>query len=281
MFCTSSRCVFLSGVLLLAGCAHRYHASGIVLSVNRPAGEVTISHRAIVGYMPAMSMPFRVSHPDDLSLVTPGARVRFDLNVTRAAARITKLRIDAGPAPDFELPKPRHVLATGDPVPDFTLIDEHERSTKLSGFRGRLTAIEFIYTRCPLPDVCPRLSANFALLQRRFGHDVALLSVTIDPEHDTPEILRDYARRWHADPAIWHFLTGDAESIRRLAGEFGLVYFAEEGSITHTSSTALIGPDGRLRGRLEGSSYTTKQLVDLVSSILLRSAGGSQPCDPP
>ena len=262
---------------------HRYHATGVVLSIDQAATEVTISHRVIPGYMPAMSMPFHVSHPADLTTVTPGARVRFDLSVHKTSTRITKLHVDAGAPPDFEVPRPAHALAIGDAVPDFSLLDEQGRPTRFSDFRGRLTAIEFIYTRCPLPDVCPRLSANFALLQKKFGRGIVLLSVTIDPEHDSPEVLLEYARRWHADPAIWHFLTGDARGVRKVAGSFGLAYFAEEGAITHTSSTALIGPDGRLRAKLEGSSYTVRQLEDLVSHLLtagpflLRSPEGSHP----
>jgi protein SCO1/2 len=256
--------------LVLMNCAHHYHATGIVLSVNRAASEVTISHRAIPHYMPAMSMPFHVSHPADLTPLAPGAQVRFDLSVHKTSTLITKLLVDSGPPPDFEIPRPEHALAIGDAVPDFSLVDEQGRPTRVADFRGRLTALDFIYTRCPLPDVCPRLSANFALLQKKFGHEIVLLSVTIDPDHDTPEVLREYARRWRADPAVWHFLTGDAGAVRKVAGNFGLAYFAEEGAITHTSATALIGPDGRLRARLQGSSYTTTQLQDLVSHLLGR-----------
>ena len=257
--------------LVCASCAHRYHASGIVLAVNRSAKEVTISHRAIANYMPAMAMPFHLSHPSDLGPVVPGAQVTFDLKVGKAAAQITKLRVDSGPPPDFKIDSPVHGLAIGERVPDFHLTDERGRATALADFRGRLIAIEFIYTRCPLPDVCPRLSANFALLQKRFGHDIVLLSVTIDPEHDTPEVMFEYARRWHADPEIWRFLTGDAATVRKVAGYFGLVYFAEEGAITHSVSTALIGADGHLLAQLQGSYYTVKQLEDLVSQLLLQS----------
>jgi protein SCO1/2 len=257
------RHALICSLVLLAGCAHRYHATGIVLAVNRAAGEVTISHREIPGYMPAMAMPFRVANPADLDPLVPGVRVRFDL---LRNARIGKVRIDSGPPPDFPLPQPEHVVAIGDPVPDFTLTDEQGRPTHLSDFRGKLIAIDFIYTRCPLPDVCPRLSANFALLQKTFGTRVVLLSITIDPDHDTPEVLREYAARWRADTTIWHFLTGPPEAIRKVGGNFGLVYFAEEGAITHTSATALVSPDGRLVARIEGSGHTVKQLIDLVGA---------------
>lgn len=163
------------------------------------------------------------------------------------------------------MPRLAKAIHVGEVVPDFELIDERGRPARLSDSRGRLSLIEFIYTRCPLPDVCPRLSANFALLQRKFGREVALLSITIDPEHDTPAVLQEYATRWRADTGTWRFLTGDPLEISRVAGMFGLAYFSEEGSITHTAVTAVIGRNGRLVAQLEGSSYTARQLTDLVA----------------
>ncbi len=124
----------------------------------------------------------------------------------------------------------------------------------------------FIYTRCPLPDVCPRLSANFAYLNKRV-HDVALLSITIDPQFDTPAVLAEYARRYGSDGERWRFLTGSIEQIREVAGRFGLIYWPEDGSITHTVATGIIGRDGRLAALVEGSSYRPEQLRDLVTSI--------------
>jgi protein SCO1/2 len=128
--------------------------------------------------------------------------------------------------------------------------------------------VDFIYTRCPLPDVCPRLSANFARLQKRFASLLALLSITLDPEYDTPIVLTEYAQRWRADPSTWLFLTGSAEEIRQTAGRFGVVYWPEEGTLTHTSSTAIIDRAGRLAALVEGSSFTSQQLIDLVQAQL-------------
>jgi protein SCO1/2 len=101
---------------------------------------------------------------------------------------------------------------------------------------------------------------------------MVLLSITLDPRYDTPAVLAEYAERWRADPRDWLFLTGSEEDVRRVAGQFGVVYWAEEGAITHTSSTAIIDRSGRLVALVEGSSFTSRQLMDLVQSKL--DAGG-------
>ena len=92
------------------------------------------------------------------------------------------------------------------------------------------------------------------------------MSVTIDPTYDTPDILAGYARRYGANPERWRFLTGPNEEIQRVAGMFGLVYWPEEGLITHTTATAVVGRDGRLKAVVEGMGFTADQLADLVAN---------------
>jgi protein SCO1/2 len=265
----------VAAVLLLSSCAKHYRVEGLVLSVDRAASTLVVSHGPIGDYMPAMAMPFHAADGRELNGLSPGARVRFDLKVGRqTAAR----RIQTQSAPGIEgvrIPVPPQKLAVGDPVPDFALTDQNNRPVRPSNFRGRVVVIDFIYTRCPLPDVCPRLSANFALLQRRFhgrlGSDLALLSITIDPHYDTPAVLAAYAQRWHADGEAWRFLTGPPDQMQQIAGYFGLVYWAEEGLITHTSATAILDREGRLAALVEGSSFRATQLADLVERFLARS----------
>jgi protein SCO1 len=252
----------------------------MVLRVNPEHQTLLVSHQPIARYMPAMTMPFHVKHLAEIAKVTPGARVQFDLIVTRNASFARNLRASPATAEglvedDGEkilLPSPPEKLIVGAPVPDFALTDESGRLIHLSGFHGRIIAINFIYTRCPLPDVCPRLSANFARVQKRFeprmGKDVVLLSVTIDPDYDTPEVLAKYAKIWKAAPAGWHFLTGDAREIARVAGHFGMIYWPEEGLLSHTSQTGIVARDGRLAAIVEGSSYAVNQLGDLIASQL-------------
>jgi protein SCO1/2 len=216
-------------------------------------------------------MPFHVAANEDLTGLTPGARVNFDLYVGKhqslarnLKARVTRLQgIDGKQIP---VATPSNKLAIGATVPDFTLTDQSGRATTLSQFGGRVVVIDFVYTRCPLPDVCPRLSANFAYLSKHLpSRDLELLSITIDPTWDRPEVLTEYARRWQADGETWRFLTGPVDRIGSIAGLFGLIYWPEEGSITHTVATAIIGRDGRLSALIEGSSHRPDQLLALVT----------------
>jgi protein SCO1/2 len=249
-------------------CARHYRAQGIVLSVDRQTQIVTISHRAIPGYMEAMAMPFHAEESQDLSRLTPGSRIAFQLKVTRRAATVRNIHVEQIAASDIPLPKPEGKISIGEALPDFTLTDQDGQLVTLSSFRGKPVAVDFIYTRCPLPNVCPMLSANFARLQKRFGGKITLLSITLDPQYDTPQVLTDYAQRWRADSHTWHFLTGSLDEIRKVAGHFGVIFWPEEGTITHTSSTAIVDSTGRLAATVEGSSYTSQQLIDLVQSLL-------------
>jgi protein SCO1/2 len=253
-----SKLAIIAQLAILGGCAKHYHADGMLLRADAVKQTVFISHRDIGGYMPAMAMEFHAKHVPDLA---PGARITFELAVKQGNAVVTHIASRGGVA-EFTTPTS---LAVGSPVPDFTLIDPREKLLSLSSLRGEVVALNFIYTRCPQPDVCPRLSADFARLQRRFGRSLKLLSITIDPRYDNPSVLDGYAKLWNADQESWHFLTGSESEIRAVASTFGLVYFAEDGSMTHSSRTAVIGRDGRLAGMVEGSAFAVSQLGDLIS----------------
>jgi len=256
----------VAAIVLLCSCARHYRAQGVVLAVDRGAQKVTISHRAIPGYMEAMAMPFAAESAQDLNQLTPGSRIQFELKITRKASTVRHIRVEQAATDDVPVPKAEGKIAVGEPMPDFTLTSQDGSAFHLSELRGQFVAVDFIYTRCPLPDVCPRLSANFARLQKRLGPRIALLSITLDPEFDTPAVLTEYARRWGADPRIWRFLTGPPDQVQKIAGQFGVVYWPEENAITHTSSTALIDGGGKLAALLEGSSFTSQQLLDLVEA---------------
>jgi protein SCO1/2 len=259
----------LSTLALLIGlplAAKTYAVDGIVVAVDPAARTMLVSHRAIGHYMPAMLMPFRAEKPAELAALHPGARILFDLSVTKTQALARNIRLSGGA--DAEISTPKEKLAIGANLPDFQLTDQNGHTVRAADLRGKVIAIDFIYTRCPLPDVCPRLSANFAMLQRRFhdraGQDLSLISVTVDPDFDTPAVLADYAHRWAAGPG-WRFLTGD---VAPLAAALGEIYWADEGSIGHNSTTSIFGRDGRLAALVEGSTYRPDQLAHLIARQL-------------
>jgi len=237
----------------------------MVLSVDPAAQTILVSHRAVEGVMPAMVMPFRVAKARSLTTLAPGARIEFNLR-GQAAHRIRV--VETRRTEDFEFPRSAEELKVGQPVPDFTLTDQAGRPFSLASQRGRVVLVNFLYTRCPLPEVCPRLAASFASLQRRFPtEDLMLVSITLDPTFDTPEVLARYAATMRARVDRWRFLTGDTGPVAR---RFGLVHWAEEGVIVHNSQTAVIDRQGRLAAMVEGSQYRLEQLTDLVRQTLAR-----------
>jgi len=252
---------------IAASAATTYRVEGVVVEVDRAQGIVVVSHKPIDGYMPAMMMPFRADPPAVLNTLKSGMRIAFELNGGGNKAR--KIRIlDNAPIADFKLPEPGNSLAIGAVVPDIPgLIDQQNRPIRFSDFRGQVLALQFIYTRCPLPDVCPRQIAQFAYLHRKSPGTV-LLTFTLDPTHDTPQVLKDYAQRWNAKDN-WRFVTATNEDkIKETGGLFGVIFWPEDGVITHTSATAVIGKDGKLKAVVQGSSHRTEQIADLIANQL-------------
>jgi protein SCO1/2 len=247
--------------------AKSYPVDGIVVALDPASRTMLVSHRPIAKYMAAMMMSFRVGDARQIAGLYPGARIQFDLVVDKDRSIARNVRKLVGG--DVEIPPPAEKLSIGEALPEFRLTDQEGRESGTAELRGKVVAIDFIYTRCPLPDVCPRLAANFAALQRRFpqamGRDLMLLSVTVDPEFDTPAVLADYARRWAADSRGWRFLTGD---VAKLAAQLGEVYWSDEGSIGHNSTTSIIGRDGRLAAVVEGSNWRIDQLEHLIAHEL-------------
>lgn len=255
---------------------------GLVIAVSpgEPGSHewiLVVSHRAVPGIMPAMAMPVRVRDASLLQGVVPGTVVNFDLVIRGAQSQARHVRLKRADnsfdqdGRKFRIETPREKLVPGRPPPAIALTDQRGRPFQWSNYTGRVVVVQFLYTRCPMPEVCPRLAATFAALQRRFsnrmGQDVALVSVTLDPLHDTPAELSRYATLWRAGDH-WRFLTGPEDRIRTTAASFGLTYWPEEGVITHTSTIGIVGRDGKLAALVEGLSFTAQQLGDLIAQQL-------------
>lgn len=263
--------------LALAGsaCATSHPARGLVLRVDPAASSMTVSHEEIPGFMDAMVMPFAVRDRKSLAQLRPGDRIAFRLRVRSSATWIDRLRLLSAGAADAGIlmtPAAPTLVKIGQPMPDFTLVDQRGASLSLSALRGRVVAVTFIYSRCPLPDYCPRMVQNLGRVRDRFrdrlGRDLALLTISFDPRYDTPEVLRAYAEHFGADVPGWHFLTGPKEAIERVCAAFGIEYWPDQGLITHTLQTVVLDREGRLAAAVEGKDFTARQIADLVGTIL-------------
>src|SRR5262252_8168556 len=267
-----------------------HSASGLVLRADRDHLSLEISCQAIPGYMEAMVMTLPVRNAKDLDGLKAGMLIDFKLDVGKETAYAEQIHVRAYEnstqepmaarqleildAATASLSRNVAALQVGQTVPDFTLINQNRDSITLSVLKGKVVAITFIYTRCPLPNFCFRASNNFAVLHRRFadrlGKDLVLLSITFDPDHDQPETLADYARTWTKDATGWHFLTGPSAEVNNLCRQFGVNSWQDEGFLTHSLHTVIVDRQGRIAANLEGNEYTAKQLGDLTEVVMAR-----------
>ena len=181
----------------IAGCARHYTTTGLILHIDRPGALVTISHDAFPGFMEAMAMPFDLEDGARDIQLTPGDRVRFRLSVKGSRSWVDRLEIVSAARRDAGLqhtPAVATLVPVGSAMPDFELVNQAGLPVTLSALKGKVVAVTFIYTRCPLPDYCPRMVENFRALRDRFadriGRDLVLLTITFDPRYDSPDVLR-------------------------------------------------------------------------------------------
>lgn len=263
-------------LLLMAACDRRpperqYELRGQILAIEPDRNEVLIRHEDIEGFMPAMTMPFTVRDPDLLAGKEPGDLVTAELVVSDVDAHLASLT-RTGHAPIASPPavsdSPR-VLMPGEAVPDALLVDQDGRPRPFSDYQGHRVAVTFIFTRCPLPDFCPLMDRHFAAVQKTIQGtpslaDVRLLSVTLDPEFDSPAVLKRHAQRRGADQAVWAFATGEPEEVGRFARQFGIYTERDAGTganLIHNLRTAVVGADGRLAAVHSGNDWTPADLV--------------------
>ena len=268
--------------------AKSYAASGIILGIDRERQLVEVSCQAIPGYMDAIVMTIPARGRAALDGLERGTLIDFVLAVSGDSAHAENIRIHVYQNTAQEPMQTRQLeildaatstasrvapaLRVGQPVANFHLINQHREEIALSDLTGKVVALTFIYTKCPLPNFCFRMSNNFGKLHERFarsmGKQLFLLTVSFDPVYDQPEVLAEYARTFTKDQTGWHFLTGELPEVQRLARSFGLNFWQDEGLLTHSLRTVIIGRDGRLVANLEGNDYTAKQLGDLVEAVL-------------
>lgn len=259
----------------------QYELTGQVLAVYEARQELAIKHDDIEGYMPGMTMSFPVATKSLMAGRSPGELIKATLEVDGLVGRIVTItHVGSAPLPDTNTAAMTEgILAVGDQVPDAALIDQQDRRRSLSEWIGTPTVITFIYTRCPLPNFCPAMNRHFAALQKGLAADAALagraklISITFDPEHDTPAVLADFAAKHDSDPAVWTWLTGDRVTTDRLAAKFGVGLIREKDTpteVVHNLRTTLVDGAGRVVKIYSGSDWTPAAVLADIRGVLAR-----------
>jgi protein SCO1/2 len=253
--------------------AQRYPLTGEILGIDRTAHQLIVRHEDIPNFMKGMIMPFGVKDLATLDRVRIGDRIKATLVVTDTESWLEDVQV-TGQAPGETL-QPHSQLqipVEGEPVPDFVFTNQDGRRAHLAQYKGKVLLLTFIYTRCPLPDFCPRMTHNFLEIEKALKQDSAaygsthLLSVTFDPEFDTPKVLRQYALSMTSIPAAelfphWEFAAPQSKDLDKIAHFFALSKWNENGQIIHSLSTAIIDKDGKLYRWYHGNSWTPEELL--------------------
>lgn len=265
-----------------------FEIEGKVVAVDKSARRVTLDHKAIPGYMDAMTMPFAIRDPDYFDILRPGDELRGVLVIEGGRSYIDSISVQRsepmpagapGSTPDAGAPREPVI---GEQV-GFRLTDENGKPLLSDDLRGQVALVTFIYTRCPVPDQCPLMTNNFGEVARLLaeagvgGDRAQLVEVSFDTEHDTPAVLRDYERRAIPDAASRErvrFATGEAEEVRRLANSLGMGYMRDGQAVfNHSLRTALVSPDGKLVKLYRGNDWKPADVVADIRAAL----AGAQP----
>jgi protein SCO1/2 len=188
--------------------------------------------------------------------------------VVLTLATLTTLMLTQPRAAPQQLSQPLPEIA---PAPEFTLTSQNGGEVKLADFRGKVVAVTFIFTRCT--DTCPVLTPMMSFVQDRLGADfgakIAFVSITVDPERDTPEVLKEYGEAFGANFAGWFFVTGSPPAIREVTRRYGVFAAkAENGNVDHTFLTSIIDRRGILRVQYLGVRFDPEEFrLDLLSLV--------------
>ena len=230
--------------------------------------------------MQAMTMPFTVKDSWVFQAVGPGDELQATLVVTDESSWLEELVINKkGAAGDAAEPLPPipGEPNPGDLVPEFTLVNQDGRPIQLGQYRGKAVVVTFIYTRCPLPEYCPRMTGHFAQLEQALQKEpelyekTHLLTVSFDYEHDSPDIIREYARTQVPEHSgrfdHWELATGSAEEVQAITTFFGLTYLPEQDQYVHSLRTGVIGPDGKLFEIYRGNEWEPMDILNDLRSM--------------
>jgi protein SCO1/2 len=258
---------------------------GKVLSVAKDEGSATVDADNIPGFMDAMAMPYPIPDQKVLANLAPGDEITADVVVTPDGKYhlenvvVTKKASGGDAKPSSEN---LHQPQPGDKVPDFALVNQDGKQVDMDSFKGKVTLVTFIYTRCPFPDYCPLVSNNFAQIYAQARSNPALfsklrlMSISFDPTHDTPKVLRAYGETFEkttgGEPfGHWQFATAAPKELEKITNFFGVFYDPSQKDIVHSLSTSVIGPQGTIYKWYDDNSWKPADLLGDATQALSHS----------
>lgn len=253
-----------------------YYVRGVVKGLQPGEQKLLVDHEEIPGFMEAMTMPFNVADTNDFDGITTNDQIHFRLVVETNRSWIDQIN-KVGQAmnltnqtrPMFRKVREVDPLAVGDILPNYPFTNSFGKPFNTDDFRGEVLAITLIFTRCPLPDFCPRMSANFNAMYQSLQTDASgptnwhLMSLSFDPEFDTPSVLRFYSQRFEPDPKKWSFATGALIELDDITERFGMFFSREASGISfnHNLRTIILDPYGRIHEILIGNTWKPEDAV--------------------
>ena len=255
----------------------RHPLTGEIVKADPERSTLLVKHDAIPGFMAAMTMEFS-ANAGDVANAHEGQRIRAEL-VERDDGEFALEKIwPVDPVADAQVGTASGALRqdtsirgrrayreVGENLPDFALYDQTGKVVSPARFRGKQIMINFIYTRCPIPTMCPLSTANMTAAQRKAKEagisDVEFISITLDPEYDTPGVLLTYAKERGIDTTNFSFLTGPESAIKDLLTQFGVIADFDGSILKHTVSTLLINAQGKIIWRADGSQWSPEEFV--------------------
>ena len=254
-------------------------ARGVVRSLGADGQTVVVRHEEIPGFMPKMTMEFNVLDTNELRGLAAGDAITFKVKATAEDSWIENIRRagtnDLAPLPPTDPSSSAllHVaqMKPGDVLPDAELLAEDGRTIRLSGFKGRALAFTFIFTRCPLPDYCPRMNQHFnrardLLLQQPGGPtNWQFLSISFDPEFDKPGVLTRYAYSYRGKSADrWLFAAAPTNVMASFVSQLDFRFANEGGSFLHNLRTVVLDPQRRVYRQFDGNKWKAEELAQAM-----------------
>ncbi len=251
-----------------------FEVKGIVRELKPDGKTVVIQHEAITNYMPAMTMPFEVHDTNELRGLRDGDAISFRMTVTDMDGwihHITKLSAkppELPSRPGIFVSRNVDPLNIGDVLPDYHFTNELGKEVSTGQFKGQPLVFTFFFTSCPFPLYCPLLSSHFEDTQKKLlaltnaPANWHLLSISFDTTVDTPEVLKNYAGRYHYDPAHWDFVTGSPNDIIAICDQVGEQFERNPGTgISHNLRTVVVDARGRIQKIYHNNDWTPDDLV--------------------